>query len=94
MFRESGLTREAFARQEGICYTTLCTWVKRDEGARASGAGPASETPKRSATAMHFAEVAWPASVAHGLEVRLADGTIVRGERVEELVALVQALRG
>lgn len=43
---------------------------------------------------MRFAEVAQPASVAQGLEVRLPDGTTLRGERVGELAALVRALRG
>ena len=28
-FRGSGLTREAFARQEGLRYTTFCGWVQR-----------------------------------------------------------------
>ena len=28
-FRESGQTREAFARQEGLRYTTFCGWVQR-----------------------------------------------------------------
>jgi len=84
-FRESGQTRQAFARREGIRYTTLCTWVQQE--------GKAVGQPKREAV-VRFAEVALPASTARGLEVRLADGTVVRGERVEEVVSVVQALRG
>ncbi|HEY0943925.1 MAG TPA: hypothetical protein VGD81_01615 [Opitutaceae bacterium] len=45
---------------------------------------------------VRFAEVALPTSASTGgggLEVRLADGTVVRGGRVEELAALVRALR-
>jgi hypothetical protein len=42
---------------------------------------------------LRFAEVALPASTGRGLEVRLPDGAILRGERVEHLAALVRALR-
>jgi transposase-like protein len=87
LFCESGLTRQAFARQEGIRYTTFCTWVQREEKAGGRSA-PAAKA------AVRFAEVARPAGAARGLEVRLADGTTLRGERVEELAALVRALRG
>ena len=82
-FGESGLTRTEFARREGIKYTTLCNWVQREDKVSA---------PAKPAT-VRFAEMTLPASTSHGLEVRLADGTTVRGERLEELVALVQALR-
>ncbi len=85
-FRESGQTRQAFARREGIRYTTLCTWVQRED--KTAGRPPTREAVVR------FAEVALPASAARGLEVRLPDGTVVRGERIEEVVRVVQALRG
>lgn len=86
-FRASGLTRRAFARQEGIRYTTFCAWVQWEE--------PADRRPALAARgSVRFAEVAQPASVAQGLEVRLPDGTTLRGERVGELAALVRALRG
>lgn len=85
-FRESGLTRRAFARREGIRYTTFCNWTQR--AAKRAGAGLPAVAPVR------FAEVALPTSAsASGLEVRLADGTTVRGGRVEELAALVRALK-
>ena len=29
MFRKRGLMRRAFARQEGIRYTTFCSWLQR-----------------------------------------------------------------
>ncbi len=80
-FEASGLTRAEFARREGIKYTTLCNWVQQDEAAK---------EPSR---VVRFAEVALPAGVARGLEVRLADGTTLRGERVEDLAALARALR-
>jgi hypothetical protein len=84
------LTRRAFARREGIRYTTFCNWTQR--AAKRGGAGLAAVAPVR------FAEVALPASSSTsasdgGLEVRLADGTTVRGGSVEELAALVRALR-
>ncbi len=85
-FRESGLTRRAFAQREGVRYTTFCNWT---QGA-AKRAG--EEVP--AVAAVRFAEVALPVSArSSGIEVRLADGTTVRGGRVEEVVALVRALR-
>ena len=85
-WRRSGLTQAEFARREGVRYPTFASWVQQQ---RAANGGPKAATPP-----MRFAEVAWPASAACGLEVRLADGTILRGERVEEMAALVRALRG
>ena len=85
-FHESGQTRQAFARREGISYTTLCTWVQQE--------GKAVGRPVRQEAVVRFAEVAMPASAVRGLEVRLVDGTVVRGECVEEVAAVVKALRG
>lgn len=87
-FRESGLTRRAFARREGIRYTTFCNWTQRAE--KRAGAGLSAVESVR------FAEVALPTSASTSggaLEVRLADGTTVRGGSIEELAALVRALR-
>jgi transposase-like protein len=97
-FRESGLTREGFARQEGIRYTTFCTWVQREEDKSAGSSGGSAARPKRTAVRpaqrINFAEVALPPNPARfGLEVCLPDGTTLRGERVEELAALARALR-
>jgi len=90
-FRESGLTRSGFARREGIRYTTFCTWVQKSEDVDA-GAGPQMKA-KVAAPTVRFAQVGLRSSAARGLEVRLPDGTTVRGASVEELAGLVRALR-
>ncbi|HEY0568095.1 MAG TPA: hypothetical protein VGD13_08210 [Xanthobacteraceae bacterium] len=51
--------------------------------------GPAKAAPPP----VRFAEVTLGASVARGLEVRLPDGTTLRGDRVADLAALARALR-
>jgi transposase-like protein len=85
-FQSSGMTMAAFARREGINYTTLSGWVMRSQ--RSASAKPAFK----------FTEVRLPlaASAAEPgdhLEVRLPDGTLVRGRGVAEVAALVKALR-
>ena len=84
-FRASGLTQAAFARQEGLKYSTFCTWASADR--RTVRAKP---TVKPSTVS--FAEVSIPTR-AVTLEVRLPDGTVVSGGHALELAALVRALR-
>jgi hypothetical protein len=85
-WQRSGLTQAEFARREGVRYPTFASWVQQ---ARAANEGRKSAVPK-----MHFAEVQLPASLgAPALEVRLADGTVVRGASAGEVVAVVRALR-
>lgn len=84
-FQSSGMTMAAFARREGINYTTLSGWVMRSQRA----------TPTK---AIKFAEVRLPqvgsaADHCDHLEVRLPDGTLVRGRGAAEVAALVKALR-
>lgn len=84
-YGESGMTMAAFARQEKLSYSTFAGWVWKN-GRR----GGRRRKPVR------FAEVrlATPApSLGIGLEVRLADGTVVRGSVAAEVAALVRALR-
>ena len=95
-FRESGLTRRAFAKRERVNYTTFCTWRQRAEGKTGASSGvtarpkqPGAERPKW----VNFAEVVVLAGIQGGLAVRLPDGTTLRGERAEELAALARALR-
>ncbi len=85
-YRASGMTMAAFARRERINYATFAGWV-------------AKATAQNNARApIKFAQVtlplAAPAVAVDPLEVRLADGTVLRGSRVSDLVALVRALRG
>lgn len=84
-YQGTGLTMAEFARREGIKYATFAGWVAK--ASRLSAAkGP-----------IKFTEVRLPLSAAAPasgpLEVRLPDGTVIRGERVIEVAALVQALR-
>jgi glutamine phosphoribosylpyrophosphate amidotransferase len=85
MYRTSGLTMAAFARREGLKYSTLAGWVIK-HGAKSVCPAP-----------IRFSEVQMPLSVPAPafprLEVSLVDGTLVRGTNVKELAALVQALR-
>jgi transposase-like protein len=84
-YRASGATMAAFARRERINYATFAGWVAK--ATQQSGA----KSPIR------FAQVSLPlassAAAVDPLEVRLADGTVLRGSRVGDLVALVRALR-
>jgi transposase-like protein len=80
--RDSGLTQKAFARQEGIKFSTFTSWV---QGRRFAG---------KRGRKVRFAEVpmmAPPAMV--DLAVQLPDGVVVRGCTVSEVAALVRALQ-
>ena len=84
-YRQSGLTMAAYARREGLAYSSFASWVLKS--VRPSG---------RPLPAVRFAEVELPltrSATSAGLEVRLSDGTLLRGGRVDELAALTRALR-
>jgi len=76
----------AFARREGLKYSTFAGWVIKCAARGHSRAAP-----------VRFAEVRLPLPSASvptpGLEVRLVDGTVARGTNAGELAALVRALR-
>lgn len=85
-YRESGLTMAEYVRREKLNYATFVGWVARSHR-------PAEQKEK---PAIKFAEVRLPAMerVEAGLlEVRLVDGTVLRGGRVADVAALVRALR-
>ena len=77
----------AFARRESVAYSTFAGWVWKID--RRGGRGQAT------ASSVRFAQVQLPAAagLSAGLEVRLIDGTIVRGSSAGELAVLVRALR-
>lgn len=85
-FRASGMTMAAFARRERINYATFAGWV-----AKAQRTTVAKRPIEFAELRMPFAPAA--AAAPDQLEVRLPDGTVLRGGRVPEVVALVRALR-
>jgi len=85
-YRASGLTMAGFARRERINYATFAGWV-----AKASREATADSPLGFTEIALPFARP--PGAATDLLEVRLVDGTVLRGSRVAEVAALVRALR-
>ena len=85
VYRASGMTMAAFARRERINYATFAGWVAKAQ--RTALVKPS----------IKFAEMTFPfaptAAPVDQLEVRLPDGTVLRGNRLVDVVALVRALR-
>src|SRR2546421_2972874 len=72
-YEQSGLTQKAFSRREGINYHTLVAWLSQQRrSAPAVGPGTAP---------LRFEEVRLQGVDLPGLEVRLPEGTVVRGQR-------------
>lgn len=96
-WRQSGLTRAAFARREGLKYPTFATWVQES---RPGTRGRCAVRPngRRREAPVRFAEVSLPLAAPTlplaAIEVRLPDGTVVRGAQGCEVAAVVRALRG
>jgi len=88
-WRASGLTQASFARAEGLTYSSFASWVQAER--RVPAGAPRAPRP-----VVRFAEVRLPVAPAPslGLEVRLPDGTVLRGGSAAELAKLVRALRG
>jgi hypothetical protein len=92
-YRLSGLTQKAFARREGIKYTTFCCWAQAERRKGRLAAAPAGRK-RRAGEPVRFLEAKLPVGApAAPLEVRLPDGTSVRGPNAAEVAALVRALR-
>lgn len=86
-WRQSGLTQAAFARREGVQYSTFASWVQE---ARRHGGSAAPQAAK-----VRFAEAHVPGVASTPkVEVHLSDGTVVRGTSAREVAMVVQALRG
>lgn len=97
-YRQSGLTQSAFARREGIRYSTFCTWAQAEREAGRLPVAQAGRKGRRPTPpgSVRFTEVQlppMPVPVAGGLEVRLPDGTLLRGGSAAELAKLVRALK-
>jgi transposase-like protein len=84
-WRGSGLTMAAFARREGVGYSTFAGWVLKAPRKRAAAKRPRF-------TEVRLGAVLAPAT-AGLLEVRLPDGTVARGASAADLAVLVKALR-
>ena len=89
-FHASRMTMAEFARREGINYSTMAGWVHRDHPKCVGSTKRAIEFAQVQLPIAAMPQL--PASRAE-LEVRLPDGTVLRGGRVTDLVALVKALR-
>ena len=85
-YRASGLSMAEFARREKLNYATFAGWVAK------AGKPTLAESPiKFAEVQLPFAPPSLPAG--DRLEVRLPDGTVVRGSSAAEVAALVRALR-
>lgn len=94
-YRQSGLTQKAFARREGITYTTFCCWAQAERKKGKLPVAPAGGRRRRTPAMppVRFVEAALAPMPAAALEVRLPDGTLLRGGSALELAKLVQALK-
>jgi DNA-binding transcriptional regulator YiaG len=88
-WRTSGLTQAAFAKREGLRYSTFAHWAQQATKPTPAVRSPRANLPRP----VSFAEVALPPTLAPALEVRLPDGTVLRGGSAEALAKLVRALR-
>ena len=78
-FRSSGLIKRVFARERGIAYNTLCTWLKASKpftkGGRSSSAGG---SPKSSGVRLKEVETVGMLMGGPVVEVIYPGGTVVR----------------
>ena len=85
-YHQSGLTQEAFARREGIKYTTLVGWLYKNR-----------KKPNKHADSkgVHFTELTLPAgNRVDSLEVCLPSGLVIRGSSARKMAELIRLLGG
>jgi transposase-like protein len=85
-YQRSGLTMAEFARRERIKYVTFAGWVAK------------AQRPPAQPPLIQFSEIKLPVPPREGvpetmIEVQLPDRTVLRAQRVVDMVALVRALR-
>ncbi len=90
-WRTSGLTQTAFARREGIVYSSFTAWVQAARLQPVAAAAKPAHAPVRFVEAKLPAPPLSPPSFAWC--VRLPDGTELRGQRAGDLAELLRALR-
>lgn len=86
-YDQSGLTQAAFCAREGLRYGTLVAWLgrRRKNGGALMDSGP---EPK-----FHELSLSRPAEpLSASLEVRLPEGTVLRGSQASELAELIRLL--
>ncbi len=82
-YDKSELTQKAYAKKEGIKYSTLISWLQGRR--RANG---------QTKSLMKFEELRMPvATLGASIEVALPDGTLVRGTSARALAELLKLLR-
>ena len=91
-WRESGLTQTAFARREGIIYSSFASWVQM---ARLRSVAALAAKPAPAPVRFVEARLAAPtlSASAFALCVRLPDGTELRGQQARDLAELLRILR-
>lgn len=82
VYEESGLPQLAFAKREGIKYTTFVSWVQAAKKQRAEGP-------------VKFTQLTLPSPLKTQsvLEVHLPDGSIIRGADAGQIGELIRLLR-
>jgi hypothetical protein len=87
-YRSSGLTQRAFAKREGIKYSTFTSWLQgRRYAARASSKAVFAEVAM-------LPGVSVPTKASGELSVQLPDGTLIRGSGARDIGELIRVLRG
>jgi hypothetical protein len=79
-FAQSGLSQQAFAKREGIKYMTFVSWVQAAK--------------QRKSDVVQFTQVTLPAKAPDSvIEVRLPDGSVIRGGDAAQLGELIRLIR-